>query len=73
MPMVLYLQLYCLGDGIAAAEGKDGDQPKKKMTVTYEHFQKVTRALVMRLRQHEESNKDSIVTIYMFYPCYCIC
>lgn len=46
------------GNGTTAAEGKAGDQPKKKMTVTYEHFQKVTRALVMRLRQHEESLKD---------------
>lgn len=46
------------GNGTIAAEGKAGDQPKKKMTVTYEHFQKVTCALVMRLRQHEESLKD---------------
>ncbi|GLJ17027.1 hypothetical protein SUGI_0294600 [Cryptomeria japonica] len=44
--------------GAAAPAAEAGDQPKQKMTVTYEHFQKVTRALVMRLRQHEESVKD---------------
>lgn len=32
--------------------------PKKKVTVTFEQFQKVTRALVMHLRQHEDATQD---------------
>ncbi|KAL5997624.1 MCM DNA helicase complex subunit mcm6 [Asimina triloba] len=32
-----------------------GSRQKKKLVITEEFFQKVTRALVMRLRQHEES------------------
>lgn len=31
------------------------DTGKKKLVITEEHFQRVTQALVMRLRQHEES------------------
>jgi hypothetical protein len=31
------------------------DNGKKKLVITEEHFQRVTQALVMRLRQHEES------------------
>jgi hypothetical protein len=31
------------------------DAGKKKLVITEEHFQRVTQALVMRLRQHEES------------------
>lgn len=31
------------------------DNSKKKLVITEEHFQRVTQALVMRLRQHEES------------------
>ncbi|KAL2629746.1 hypothetical protein R1flu_014432 [Riccia fluitans] len=38
--------------GEGAEEGADG-QPKK-MKITFEQFQKVTRALVMHLRQHED-------------------
>ena len=33
------------------------DNGKKKLVITEEHFQRVTQALVMRLRQHEESVK----------------
>nr|CAD1839263.1 unnamed protein product [Ananas comosus var. bracteatus] len=36
------------------AQGSEGQQ-KKKMVITEEHFQRVTQALVMRLRQHEET------------------
>eukprot|EP01018_Ginkgo_biloba_P023737 Gb_23970 [translate_table: standard] len=46
------------GNQAAGSGAVAGDQPKKKIKVTYEHLQKVTRALVMRLRQHEESLKD---------------
>ncbi|WOL17517.1 DNA replication licensing factor MCM6 [Canna indica] len=35
-------------------QGSDGRQ-KKKLVITEEHFQRVTQALVMRLRQHEET------------------
>ncbi|MQL92941.1 hypothetical protein Taro_025561 [Colocasia esculenta] len=42
------------GPASAAPEGSD-TRPKKKITTTEEHFQRVTRALVMRLRQHEET------------------
>jgi hypothetical protein len=31
------------------------DNGKKKLVITEEHFQRVTQALVMKLRQHEES------------------
>jgi uncharacterized protein YggL (DUF469 family) len=39
--------------------GEDQDQgnetrQKKKMVITEEEFQRITHALVMRLRQHEE-------------------
>jgi len=33
------------------------DAGKKKLVITEEHFQRVTQALVMKLRQHEESVK----------------
>uniref|UniRef100_A0A452Y7B3 DNA replication licensing factor MCM6 n=1 Tax=Aegilops tauschii subsp. strangulata TaxID=200361 RepID=A0A452Y7B3_AEGTS len=42
-------------------DGPVKDEPaeviKKKLVITEEHFQRVTQALVMRLRQHEESVK----------------
>ncbi|XP_078429129.1 minichromosome maintenance (MCM2/3/5) family protein [Wolffia australiana] len=37
------------------SEPAQGDRSRRKITTTEEHFQKVTRALVLRLRQHEES------------------
>ncbi|XP_068638112.1 DNA replication licensing factor MCM6 [Aristolochia californica] len=41
------------------AEAREADrpevQPKKKIVITEEHFQRVTQALVMCLRQHEET------------------
>ncbi|KAG0585134.1 hypothetical protein M758_3G261900 [Ceratodon purpureus] len=40
-----------------AAEGNQN--PKKKMTVTFEHFQKVTRAIVMHLRQLEDDDSKA--------------
>ncbi|KAL3687903.1 hypothetical protein R1sor_014212 [Riccia sorocarpa] len=40
------------GAGQGADEGADGQS--KKMKITFEQFQKVTRALVMHLRQHED-------------------
>lgn len=39
---------------MADAETGSGSKTKKKLFITEEHFQKVTQALVMRLRQHEE-------------------
>ncbi|CAA6671505.1 unnamed protein product [Spirodela intermedia] len=41
----------------ATEDGGDepGGRPRRKITTTEEHFQRVTRALVLRLRQHEES------------------
>lgn len=36
---------------------------KKKMTVTFEHFQRVTRAIVMHLRQLEDSVQDGKLVI----------
>ncbi|KAK3140428.1 hypothetical protein QOZ80_5AG0400870 [Eleusine coracana subsp. coracana] len=38
-----------------AENDQAADPGKKKLVVTEEHFQRVTQALVMRLRQHEES------------------
>ncbi|KAG9448089.1 hypothetical protein H6P81_014217 [Aristolochia fimbriata] len=45
------------GDDAEARETTDPAQaqPKKKIVITEEHFQRVTQALVMRLRQHEET------------------
>ncbi|KAK1256867.1 Protein PROLIFERA [Acorus gramineus] len=44
------------GEGLPkTGEGAEGGQQKKKLVITEEHFQRVTRALVMRLRQHEEA------------------
>ncbi|KAH7657840.1 DNA helicase protein [Dioscorea alata] len=37
------------------AQQQTETQQKKKLVITQEHFQRVTQALVMRLRQHEES------------------
>ena len=34
------------------------DAERKKMKVTYEDFQKVTRTIVMRLQQQEESIEE---------------
>jgi hypothetical protein len=36
-------------------QAQAADPGKKKLVITEEHFQRVTQALVMRLRQHEES------------------
>ena len=44
-----------------AFEGGDTimeDAERRKMKVTYEDFQKVTRTIVMRLRQQEESIEE---------------
>jgi len=38
----------------AGGQGNESRQ-KKKMVITEEHFQRITQALVMRLRQHEET------------------
>ncbi|XP_077249548.1 minichromosome maintenance (MCM2/3/5) family protein [Tasmannia lanceolata] len=37
------------------ARDESGSRQKKKLVITEEHFQRVTQALVMRLRQHEEA------------------
>ncbi|KAK8456847.1 hypothetical protein SEVIR_3G084700v4 [Setaria viridis] len=46
-------------DAAPQQQGAENDQAadngKKKLVITEEHFQRVTQALVMRLRQHEES------------------
>lgn len=39
---------------VAGDQGTEIRQ-KKKMVITEEHFQRVTQALIMRLRQHEET------------------
>ncbi|AQK93983.1 Minichromosome maintenance protein [Zea mays] len=48
-------------DAAPQQQGAENDQAadngKKKLVITEEHFQRVTQALVMRLRQHEESVK----------------
>ncbi|KAJ6795651.1 DNA replication licensing factor MCM6 [Iris pallida] len=46
-----------------ASQNEAGEQgnvtrPKTKLVITEEHFQRVTQALVMRLRQHEETIKQ---------------
>ncbi|XP_024542911.1 DNA replication licensing factor MCM6 isoform X1 [Selaginella moellendorffii] len=41
-------------------EGEGDEAQKKKMKVSYEQFQKITRALVLRLRQHEESLQEDV-------------
>ncbi|XP_047043718.1 DNA replication licensing factor MCM6 isoform X1 [Lolium rigidum] len=38
-------------------DDEPADAGKKKLVITEEHFQRVTQALVMKLRQHEESLK----------------
>eukprot|EP00250_Pteridium_aquilinum_P008956 c18338_g1_i1 orf=152-2668(+) len=42
----------------AGGDATMDEAEKKKMKVTYEDFQKVTRALVLRLRQQEESMEE---------------
>ncbi|KAG2615621.1 hypothetical protein PVAP13_3NG047900 [Panicum virgatum] len=46
-------------DAAPQQEGAENDQAadngKKKLVITEEYFQRITQALVMRLRQHEES------------------
>ncbi|ONK54815.1 uncharacterized protein A4U43_UnF11040 [Asparagus officinalis] len=36
-------------------DGGNENRQKKKMVITEEHFQRVTQALIMRLRQHEDT------------------
>lgn len=38
-----------------AESGPDPEKQREKFVVTDEYFQRVTRALVMHLRQHEET------------------
>lgn len=41
---------------LVTAGGKgSGNQQKEKLVITEEHFQRVARSLIMRLRQHEET------------------
>lgn len=46
-----YLSIYAENAAEAAAENQKG----KKLVITDEYFQRVTRALIMRLRQHEDT------------------
>jgi hypothetical protein len=49
-----------------------GSEPqKKKVAVTFEQFQKVTRALVMHLRQHEDSVEEgmSLCGVFFYHTC----
>ncbi|KAG8067561.1 hypothetical protein GUJ93_ZPchr0005g15905 [Zizania palustris] len=65
-------------DAAPQQEGPENDQAadtgKKKLVITEEHFQRVTQALVMRLRQHEESvTKDGNDTgLYTTFSCIAI-
>lgn len=45
------MRLHCHAENGNDATG----QQKKKLVITDEYFQRVTQALVMRLRQHEET------------------
>lgn len=40
---------------IAEKEATTADPQRKKLLITDEYFQRVTQALIMRLRQHEEA------------------
>lgn len=41
---------------LVTASGKGSEnQQKEKLVITEEHFQRVARSLIMRLRQHEET------------------
>jgi hypothetical protein len=47
-------------------DDEPADAGKKKLVITEEHFQRVTQALVMKLRQHEESlKKDGTIHTYV--------
>lgn len=48
------------GTSGGATDGAE-DAQAKKMKITFEQFQKVTRALVMHLRQKEDSQPDGIL------------
>lgn len=47
------------------AQQQSETQQKKKLVITQEHFQRVTQALVMRLRQHEESVMQDGMNIHL--------
>jgi len=49
LTVLLFLYIKIIENDQAADNGK------KKLVITEEYFQRVTQALVMRLRQHEES------------------
>ncbi|RWW23777.1 hypothetical protein BHE74_00014780 [Ensete ventricosum] len=46
---------YTEHNDLAGTEQGSESHQKKKLVITEEHFQRVTQALVMRLRQHEEA------------------
>jgi DNA replication licensing factor MCM6 len=46
-------------------DDEPADAGKKKLVITEEHFQRVTQALVMKLRQHEESVKKDGTNTYL--------
>lgn len=45
------------------------DNGKKKLVITEEHFQRVTQALVVRLRQHEESVTKDGTSLSITFSC----
>ena len=49
LTILLFLYIKIIENDQAADNGK------KKLVITEEYFQRITQALVMRLRQHEES------------------
>jgi len=49
LTVLLFLYIKIIENDQAADNGK------KKLVITEEYFQRITQALVMRLRQHEES------------------
>jgi hypothetical protein len=71
-PFVLIKEFNCcmfiLSLDIEGGDTAMEDAERKKMKLTYEEFQKVTRAIVMRLRQQEENAEEgNMRQIWQFY------
>ena len=56
---------FVAGGQQSEAQQQTETQQKKKLVITQEHFQRVTQALVMRLRQHEESVTQDGMNIHL--------
>lgn len=68
LPCFYYAVANILVLEIAGEDQEQGSEApqKKKLVITEEEFQKITHALVMRLRQHEEEvMQDGIIKAFV--------